>query len=194
MTIATEKTELRRRLFDVRRSLTPDSLASFNAALHSRIAEFLTQHGYTSVAAYMPTRTEPGGEDLVSFLLSVGVSVIIPVAHEDFSMSWHEVTPHTTFRKGAFGISEPVGSPLPGSPLTQVDVIFVPALAADAAGYRLGKGGGYYDRALEAVAHPVTAALVFSHELLPHVPREPHDALTHAIITPEKTLVTDGTF
>ena len=63
------------------------------------------------------------------------------------------------------------------------DVVIVPALAVDHAGYRLGRGAGYYDRALAGVRAPL-CALVFSHELLPEVPHEPHDVPVQLAVTP----------
>ena len=60
----------------------------------------------------------------------------------------------------------------------------MPALAVDHAGHRLGRGAGYYDRALTVVTTPL-CALVFSDELLPEVPHEAHDVPVHMVVTPQ---------
>lgn len=188
------KKELRKQLFDARRSLSPAARDTANAGLRSHLIDFLRRQGAHHIAAYMPVETEPGGQDLVPYLHSQSFDVIVPVSNPDFSMSWVRYAPDLPFMQGAFGISEPAGPALPGTPLADVDVIVVPALAADRHGFRLGKGGGYYDRALAQLAAPATVSLVFTHELLSAVPREPHDSPTSAIITPEEIFVPHGTF
>src|SRR5699024_12781608 len=61
--------------------------------------------------------------------------------------------------------------------------IFVPALAIDHEGNRLGRGGGFYDRAL-ATADAPKAALLFDTEILSAVPHEPHDISVDAAVCP----------
>jgi 5-formyltetrahydrofolate cyclo-ligase len=63
--------------------------------------------------------------------------------------------------------------------------VVVPALAVGRDGTRLGRGGGYYDRAL-AHARPdaVLVAVVFDEELLEGVPAGPHDRRVTAVVTP----------
>jgi 5-formyltetrahydrofolate cyclo-ligase len=62
-------------------------------------------------------------------------------------------------------------------------VVLVPALAVDARGNRLGRGGGSYDRALARVGGQVpTIALLYDAELLAHVPAEPHDQRVRAAV------------
>lgn len=68
------------------------------------------------------------------------------------------------------------------------DLIFIPALAVDKSGQRLGKGKGYYDRALadlEDVA-PVIA-VVFDDEIIDEVPTEDHDHPVDAVVSPTST-------
>lgn len=66
----------------------------------------------------------------------------------------------------------------------QLDLIFVPGLAFSLGGLRLGRGGGFYDRLL---AHPNLRAckigVCFEEQILPDLPREPHDRAVDSIIT-----------
>ena len=65
-------------------------------------------------------------------------------------------------------------------PIGTADVVVVPALAVDRDGVRLGRGGGYYDRALRhARADAVLVAVVFDDELVDELPAEPHDRRVH---------------
>ncbi|MEJ5997242.1 5-formyltetrahydrofolate cyclo-ligase [Corynebacterium sp. H130] len=188
MTQPDAKRALRTQLFDARRTLPSDERNIANMAIQQELLTFLQVHGATSVAAYMPTPSEPGGTDLVPVLRKAGLEVLIPISGKDSTLSWVRVDDDTEFVSGAFGISEPTGPALQGQPLADVDVIIVPALAANFSGYRLGKGGGYYDRALSELSQPATVSILFDHEVLDVIPLEEHDARTAAIITPTQIL------
>ena len=86
---------------------------------------------------------------------------------------------------GRFGLLEPAGPRLGPGALAAADVVVVPALAVDRRGARLGRGRGYYDRAL-AHARPgaVLVAVVFDDELVDALPAEPHDRRVSAVVTP----------
>jgi 5-formyltetrahydrofolate cyclo-ligase len=84
-----------------------------------------------------------------------------------------------------FGLLEPTGPRLGPEAVATADVVLVPALAVDRHGMRLGRGRGYYDRALGRVpvGTPV-CALLHDGELLDAVPSEPHDRPVTAAVTP----------
>jgi 5-formyltetrahydrofolate cyclo-ligase len=86
---------------------------------------------------------------------------------------------------GRFGLLEPLGPRLGPTALGTADVVVVPALAVSRDGARLGRGGGYYDRALQhARPGAVLVALLFDDELLDEVPAEDHDHRVTAVVTP----------
>jgi 5-formyltetrahydrofolate cyclo-ligase len=88
-------------------------------------------------------------------------------------------------REGAFGIAEPQGTDVP---IAEIDLMIVPALAADMAGNRLGKGKGFYDRVLANYSGK-RIAVIFDSELIDSVPSEPHDQRVQIIVTPLRTIV-----
>ncbi|GAA1161730.1 5-formyltetrahydrofolate cyclo-ligase [Ornithinicoccus hortensis] len=68
--------------------------------------------------------------------------------------------------------------------LAEVDVAFTPGLGVDGRGIRIGKGGGYHDRALQLLRPDTpTVTVLHEHELLPHVPDEPHDTPVWGVLT-----------
>ena len=100
------------------------------------------------------------------------------------SLSWHIWRPGDTLQTGAYGILEPD----PDAPTLQpaeVDLIFVPAVACDYQGYRLGYGGGYYDRLLSSVewATKPTIGIVFDFAYVPQLPVDPWDKPLQAVCT-----------
>jgi 5-formyltetrahydrofolate cyclo-ligase len=78
------------------------------------------------------------------------------------------------------GMTEPVGA---AAELEAVDLMVVPALAADRQGRRLGRGKGYYDRALSGIAAKLTVAVIHDDELVEQVPVEDHDKPVEVVCT-----------
>ena len=86
--------------------------------------------------------------DYLQFRLP-GLQLAYPVADfKDHSMKILLVNNDTDFKKNAYGIAEPVNGPQIDP--TDIDMIFVPLLAFDKTGHRLGYGKGFYDRFLPA--------------------------------------------
>ena len=78
------------------------------------------------------------------------------------------------------GMSEPIGEAVE---LDEVDLMVVPALSADRKGNRLGRGRGFYDRALASVRAKKIVALVHDDELFDEIPNEQHDATVDVVCT-----------
>jgi 5-formyltetrahydrofolate cyclo-ligase len=99
------------------------------------------------------------------------------------NLAWHQAFPskvESFVPSDKYGILEPL-STLPTIDLTRADVILVPAIAANNQGYRLGYGGGYYDRFLSNQAG-FTISVIFSDFVLP-IPTDLWDLPTQAICT-----------
>jgi len=91
---------------------------------------------------------------------------------------WHEGEPLV---EGDMGVREP-GPKAQVVPLHAIDFFLVPLLACDQQGYRLGYGGGYYDRALAGAAG-FRCGVGFNHQLVEQLPTEPHDQALHAFLS-----------
>ena len=92
-------------------------------------------------------------------------------------------------RAGKYGILEPDAA-AEELPPEQIGLIIVPALACDRQGYRLGYGGGYYDRFLSHTG-AVRMALCAEARLLSRLPHEPFDMRCNYVITERQVLHTD---
>ncbi len=108
----------------------------------------------------------------------------------DNSLSWHIWILNDPVKIGIYGITEPH----PEAPIIhpeQVDLILVPCVACDQQGYRLGYGGGYYDRLLAASewANKSTIGIVFDFAYLPQLPVEPWDKPLDAVCTETKLVI-----
>jgi 5-formyltetrahydrofolate cyclo-ligase len=87
-----------------------------------------------------------------------------------------------------FGHREPAGRCKVAYP-GEIDVIVVPALAVDPRGYRIGYGGGYYDRALPLHVPPaMSIAVAFDFQLIAEAPQTDGDVPVHWIVTDTRSL------
>ena len=88
-----------------------------------------------------------------------------------------------TLNRGRFGVLEPGAASRPVQ-LAPSDLVFVPGMAFDRRGGRLGRGGGHYDRAFPpAFEAPVLIGIGFSLQLIESVPMGPHDRRVDGVIT-----------
>ncbi len=149
-------------------------------ALATRVLALPELVGARTVTAYDSYPSEPGTGPLRVALRGRGIRVLLPVLRADNDLDWVD--------DGA----EPDLAPGPDPDLDgalAADVVVCPAVAATAAGARLGRGGGSYDRVLGRVRPPtVVVALLHDDEVLDAVPVEPHDRSVDIVVTPTRTL------
>lgn len=143
------------------------------------LADFLAPHRGRPLAGYMAMRTEIDPlAAMVAHQGPVGVPVILGAGQ---ALKFREWAPGCALVEGAFKAMIPAE----GAWL-EPEVLIVPLVAYDARGYRLGYGGGFYDRTLEALRakRPTLAVgFAFAAQELDAVPIEPTDQRLDAIVT-----------
>lgn len=134
-----------------------------------------------NVAAYAPLPSEPGPADYPARLADHARAVWLPISLPAGRLAWAQFDGAGS--PGALGITEPGGARFTSGVLGSCALILAPALAVDRTGMRLGKGAGYYDRALRGREVPV-AAVVYDEDVVDDVPHGAHDVAVDAVITP----------
>lgn len=124
------------------------------------------------IASYYSYGTEPSTLELNQAILEVGKRLLLPrINGKDIEWVQWNGSAETLQENGKF--HEPVGEAL--SALDSIDLVLVPALAIDPDGFRLGQGGGFYDRALPQL-RAWKHGIVYNYERMEHdLPREPWD-------------------
>ncbi len=134
-----------------------------------------------SIASYFSYDVEPSTTEINQAFLNAGKRLFLPRVNGDF-LEWVEWDGDTTTLKVTKKLTEPIGRPT--TEFNGIEVIIVPALHIDKEGYRLGQGGGFYDRALANMSG-WKIGLVHAGELTSQVlPREAHDIPLNAAATP----------
>ena len=190
--IAGAKTMLRKAV-RLRRNARPTAQrAADDEARFDRLQGLLTQLRPRRLVAYLSTGTEPDSLRLVSWAVARGVRVLLPVL-TDGAGSWRPEPAWAVYdgpdrlRDGRSGILEPTGPVLANDPLAAADLLIVPGLAADRDGNRLGRGGGWYDRARRGHADLPTWLLLNDDEVLGVVPTDSWDLPVNGLVTPTLT-------
>ena len=110
--------------------------------------------------------------------------MLLPVLREDMDLEWAPFAGAAELRPARLGLLEPTGASSGLDAVREAELVLAPALAVDAAGRRIGQGGGSYDRALERAGAPVVA-VVFDDEVLDGpIPVEAHDRRVAGVLTP----------
>ena len=172
------KQQTRAAAYKTRAALFADG-AERSARANDWLATMLAHHAGQRLSFYMPIRTEL---DPAAAVATHNGPLCLPVVDAPETplsfRSWHE---GAQMEEGAFGVMVP-------SDRTEItpEVLIVPLLAFDRRGFRLGYGGGFYDRTLEKLraAGPVTAiGFAFAGQEMAHVPTEPTDQKLDLIVT-----------
>ncbi|MCF1708750.1 5-formyltetrahydrofolate cyclo-ligase [Tabrizicola sp. J26] len=175
MTLTEIKAEARRAAFARRKA----AFAAGQGQAAEILADLLAAHAGKVLSGYMPMRTEI--DPLPAMAAHQGPVGVPVIPGKGVPLRFREWSPGCALEEGEFGALIPAE----GAWL-EPQVLIVPLLAFDRRGYRLGYGGGFYDRTLERLRsmHPVTAiGFAFAAQEVDEVPIEPTDQPLDAIVT-----------
>lgn len=182
------KLELRKRLRALRNTHPESVCVARSQKIVQNLLTLDAAKTAKRVALFWPIveRREVDLRPLDAMLRSEGKQVAYPaIDPETHVMTFRWAAPSELEERG-LGFREPMAT---AEEATALDLIVVPALAADARGHRLGYGAGYYDRTLPRYAPPArTAIVVYDFQLLAEVPKLEGDVACDWIVTDARTL------
>lgn len=144
------KSKLRKQVLHEMRALSQEKKQAMDQALTERFLNYPVYHEAKVVATYLSFPHEFQTQGLIDQVLKDGKKVLIPKTYPKGRMEFVVYDPQQ-LKKTSFGLLEPQGD-LKVVDASQIDLIHVPGLAFTREGYRIGYGGGYYDRYLENFA------------------------------------------
>ncbi len=171
---------LRREKLAARLALDPPTHAALSAGLEQHLATLLLPLTPQTLAFCAPVRGEFDARPLVSRLIGRGWHAAMPVVTAvGAPMSFHAWTPSAEMSADRYGI------PIPQDSAELIpDIVLLPLLAFDARGFRLGYGGGYFDRTLATmVPRPLAIGVGFELGRVPDIRPQAHDIPLAAIVT-----------
>jgi 5-formyltetrahydrofolate cyclo-ligase len=167
------------------RATTPESRAAWSELICARLDGLDAVQHARLVVAFMPLELEPDLIALIRRLDARGVAVALP--RVDWSGTLMDAAQVTDLERdvvpGRFGLREPRPDLPPVQP-QDINAVLVPGVAFDAAGGRLGRGGGFYDRFLATLGPGARRiGVAFELQIVRQVPTLPHDLHMHEIVT-----------
>ncbi len=175
-----EKTVLRKRLLSLRAALSPTQRAVRDRALTEVLLATEEITRAPAILGYAATRGEADLTPFYSTAIARGQRVFLPRCHGAGHMTFAKIRAMEELIPGRYGILEPRPDAVRYE--NETAVCLVPALAFDRAGYRLGYGGGYYDRFLSAVSIE-TYGVIDSDFFLPSIPHGALDRPCRHLVT-----------
>jgi 5-formyltetrahydrofolate cyclo-ligase len=180
------KKQLRVIYLERRGNLPAAERASRSEAVRGRLesADFFSSA--RCLFLYAAIRTEVATSRLADMALQAGRRLGFPRYQKDGGLLFHQVDRLSDLASGAFGVPEPGAGP--EISLAEADVVLVPGLAFDRRGYRLGYGGGAYDRALKGV-RSLKVGLAFDFQVSEEdLPAEDFDVPMDYVVTDRRLL------
>jgi 5-formyltetrahydrofolate cyclo-ligase len=155
----TEKHQLRKKLLAMRKAMPLEEKARRDKAIGERLLAWLEAHPAGSIGVYWPIQGEPDLTDVYRVLDERGVQLALPVVlRRDAPLVFHAWQPGDALVADVHGVMVPVER----SAAVQPELLVVPCVGFNAHGYRLGYGGGYYDRTLAVKAPPRTVGIAYA--------------------------------
>jgi 5-formyltetrahydrofolate cyclo-ligase len=179
-----KKLALREALLSRRNALTGHEWLARSQTVQARALRMPAYAASRSVVLYSPARNEVGTGDILTHALIEGRKVFYPRTSAGGDGHFIGVRSGDELRSGRYGILEPTGQ----EPLSEGDrvglVAFVPGVAFDAAGNRLGRGLGWYDRILPSLGDKaIVVGLAYDFQIVEQVPTQSWDRKVHYVVT-----------
>lgn len=179
-----EKKALREEMRSKRRFLEIEEIAEYSAEICEKSLEYVKDA--KAVCIFLPAFKEPDTFGIIEELWSRGIKVAVPISDTDtFEITLSYIENRESLERGAYGIYEP--TVIHEVDENDIDVIFVPGLAFDRNGGRMGFGKGYYDKFL-ARSRGIKIGLCYDFQLFDAIPTEKHDVPMDYIITEKEIL------
>lgn len=179
-----QKKWLRDKIQRQRSELSAEKIESAEAALLKKISHSHFFSNLRTCAVYLHIENEVPTTGLIALLLARGVRVLIPrVTQEQLEFFQYDSAGLVT---SAWGIVEPDASRCQRCALSECDTVILPGIAFDRQGGRIGRGAGYYDRALSPVVasplRPRFVGLAYAFQVVSSCFTEPHDIPVDEVI------------
>jgi 5-formyltetrahydrofolate cyclo-ligase len=177
------KEDLRRQIKQIKRQFTPQQLEELSLPVISRLKPLLAE--VQTIMAYYSLPDEVNTHGLIDDLVAEGKTVLLPKVTGPDTMELRRYTGRDDLQEGAYHILEPMGELF--TDFSSIDLILVPGLAFDAAGHRLGRGRGYYDRLLSSLftIHSSlfsSIGVCFDFQKVDEVPVDAHDIAMDKVV------------
>ena len=186
------KKDFRKQVIESRKNKDSEFISINSQIITEKLLSMDCLQQANTVMLYLDFNNEVKTDQLITKLISLRKTVASPVTIKDERklIPYEIINLKEGINLGAYGIREPNKNISNEIDVKNIDVLIVPAVAYDKNCYRLGYGGGYYDRFIERLRDDaITIGIAFDLQLFDSIPKEEHDAQLNYIITESSTYV-----
>lgn len=190
MNVLQEKKQIREQMRDLRRSLLEAEKLSRSERICDFLIADLVARKPGKLFAYLALKEEPNLEVALKMAQKLGWEVTVPALRSETEMVAAKLSENRT--RTSFGFEEPDVIELV-SP-DELDLLWIPGTAFDFLGFRLGMGGGFYDRFLPYTLKADWIGICWSFQMIDKVPCEDHDRKMNIIINEQEVVKISSKF
>lgn len=171
-----QKRQLRLKYNSRRKAIVPREWENMSLAICARIIGTSSFSEAENILVYVASKdNEVDTRPIIQSALAAGKHVLIPVIGPDLgNMRWSRLYDIDSLVRGRFGLLEPAPGEARVVPAPEKGLCVVPGIAFTPEGWRLGYGGGYYDRFLDRF-QGTSVGLAFEVQVAPSLPRDGND-------------------
>jgi 5-formyltetrahydrofolate cyclo-ligase len=178
-----DKKDLRTYMLNELKKLTKQEYEQFSYEISTELTKQTIWQQANTIGITISRAPEVDTYQIIRKAWEQNKKVVVPKCHpKTREMTFHELNRFTQLESVYYGLLEPIEEVTTLVPKDEIDLLIVPGLAYDPNGYRLGFGGGYYDRFLVNFKGN-TVALAFPHQLVDMLPVESHDIAVKYLIS-----------
>ena len=190
MDIITDKREIRKRIMTLRNAMPLEAIAAKSGEIVRRLTKLREIRETSTLMVFLSFGSEVLTDGLIEWGWNAGKRIVVPLCRpEGRVLSPCRIDSFADLETGHYGIREPKADRFQVVPPGEIDAVLVPAVAFDRRGYRVGYGGGYYDRFLPKVPRAAKIGAVFACQIVPEVPIDRYDVQTERIATEEGIII-----
>lgn len=185
MTLQEQKQALRAEMIQRRDSLPQHERYAKSALICDRLLELPAMARAGHIFCYVSCKSEVETHSLIRRMLADNRIVSVPwIGHNQKQLIPARIRSiERDLAPGRYGILEPRTDRLSPVPLDEIDIVIVPGLVFSQTGWRIGYGGGYYDRFLRS-SGKTACGLAFELQIVPDLPHDPgRDARLDSVVT-----------
>lgn len=186
-----EKNKLRKQIRHILSQMPKLEVETFTTKIHQNLFSTPEWKNAKTIGITISIGNEIDTYKIIEKAWEVGKRVAVPKCIvETYQLDFYVITNFNQLEKGYFNLYEPVPERTQLVNFQEFDLLIVPGLAFSHNGFRLGQGGGYYDRILKDFQGN-TLSLAFDKQLIDTLPVEKHDCKVDAIITEQGVIRTN---
>jgi 5-formyltetrahydrofolate cyclo-ligase len=184
-----EKKNLRKNMKATLKDLDPSVVKNEVANIHARLFQLDAWKTAKTVAVTVSLGSEIDTREIIERAWEEGKTVVVPKClPKERHLDFRRISTYNNLETVYYGLLEPKVEETSSIEKDDIDLIVVPGLIFDKEGYRIGFGGGYYDRFLMD-AKAVKVAQAMDEQIIENIPREHHDIPVDMILTPSQTII-----